>query len=205
MILIVISHSFISSHIYKFLILGNPIKIKKTIGTIKKKSSIFWFSSKFKEKFFILIKKKNIKIKFTNKIKIKIISKSWKNIKNSIIGLLLFIIESLDQIEIVFFILFFLSILVIIFRVIIIELKFLNLKVLRKLEIECGIFNVINKNSNSLIYSLFLILFLIFDLEISLIIIQVFKFINIFLILIILLIILRLLIEIYEISLKWND
>lgn len=190
---------------YKFLILGKPIKIKKIIGMIKKKSSIFWFSEKYDEKFFILTINKIIKTKLKTKIIIKIIIKSWKNIKNSIIGLLLFIRKKFLHIGIIFFILFFILILIFFFSVSIIELNFFLLKSLRKLEIECGIFNIVNKNSNSLTYSLFLILFLIFDLEIALIIIQVFKLINIILTLILLLIFFSLLLEIFETSLKWND
>jgi len=113
--------------------------------------------------------------------------------------------KKFDHKGIIFLILFFILVLIFYFRIFIIELNFLNLKNLRKLEIECGIFNIINKNSNSLIYSLFLILFLIFDLEISLIIIQILKLINVIIILILIFILLSLLLELFEMSIKWND
>lgn len=94
------SFSLNSSHIYKFLILGNPIKIKNTIGIDNHKSSSLWLSGKFKEKFFNIFRNKNIKIKEEINIIIKIIVKSLKNIKNSIIGLFLFCKKTEDHNEI---------------------------------------------------------------------------------------------------------
>jgi NADH:ubiquinone oxidoreductase subunit 3 (subunit A) len=76
---------------------------------------------------------------------------------------------------------------------------------LNKKEIECGIFGFSNKSSNSFNYILFLIIFLIFDLEIILIFPQLIKNLNFLFFFIILFILIRLLLELYEISLKWND
>lgn len=101
----------------------------------------------------------------------------------------------------IFFILFIIILLTYFLRFII-EINFKYLKNFRKIEIECGIFNIINKKINSLSYSLFLIIFLIFDLEISLIILQVIKIMNIIFRIIIIIILLSLFIELFEISIK---
>jgi hypothetical protein len=97
------SLSLNSSHIYKFLILGKPIKTKKITGIDNHISSNLWLSKKFVEKKHIIFNKQNIiEIEITN-IKIKIKVRSLKNIKNSIIGLFLFCKKVDDHKEIRFY------------------------------------------------------------------------------------------------------
>jgi hypothetical protein len=66
------------------------MNIKKIIGTESHKSSNLCLSGKFSEKFFILITVIVSIIKLNIIIIDKIIVRSWKNNKNSIIGLFLF-------------------------------------------------------------------------------------------------------------------
>lgn len=101
--------------------------------------------------------------------------------------------------------LIFIVIIILIIRIFLLNYRIKYIKFSNKIEVECGIFGFLNKNSNSFIYMLFLIIFLIFDLEIILLLPQLLNINNFFLIIILTLILLRLILELFEISLKWND
>lgn len=108
-------------------------------------------------------------------------------------------------IKIFIYLIFLIFFLFLLLRLKILEFNYFNLKYINKIEIECGIFGYINKNSNSINYLLFLLVFLIFDLEIILLLSPILYYLNFIILWIFLMINIRLVLELFELSLKWND